>query len=259
LSSTRSTCKLGGLKVYADGSFGAFTACMNEPYADVVDGEKGFMVRSKPELVRLFKEADDLGFQIICHAIGDKANRIVVHAFKDALVSGEIHHQRNRIEHASMLTSDVLVDAAKLGLVFVCQPSFIISERDWLERRLGPERIKYTYPFKFIIDAGIVLAGATDAPVESPSILKAIEACVTRCGLAPEQAITVNEALKMFTINAAYAIHQENLKGSLEKGKNADFLVLDNDLLSVKPGKIHEIQILATFKKGEMLYQSGGS
>ena len=249
---------VGGLKIFADGSFGAHTAYMFEPFSDSL--KNGFMVNEKEVLYRIFKETNDLGFQIACHAIGDKANRTVVDIYldmfnksleKDKIEKADLRH---RIEHASLITKDTLKDAAKLGIIIATQPLFINTEYKWLENRLGPERIKYVYPFKSIIDSGTIIAGASDAPVESPNVLKAIQVAVTRNGFVPEQSITVNEALKMFTYNAAYALKQENIKGSLEKGKLADFVILDQDIRRVPFEKIENIRILATYHRGEKIY-----
>ncbi|NVM53826.1 MAG: amidohydrolase [Candidatus Helarchaeota archaeon] len=247
---------LAGIKTYADGSFGASTACLFEPFADSPDGATGFMVAKKEELHALFKEAYDLGFQIACHAIGDKANRIVVDVFKDIIGEPSNESPRCRIEHASLLTDDILTDASNLGIIMVCQPAFINSEYTWLEKRLGSKRLKYTYPFRSIIDAGIILAGASDAPVESVNVFKAISACVTRHNLVPEQAITVMEALRMFTYNAAYALGQEDIKGSLERGKLADFVVLKQNPEKLPPDQLGNIKILKTYHRGTQIFQN---
>ncbi|MFX0099524.1 MAG: amidohydrolase [Candidatus Hodarchaeota archaeon] len=246
--------ELGGLKTFADGSFGARTACMHEPFSDSTDGVCGFMVRDQDTLVALFREALELDFQVACHAIGDRANREVVDAFKKVQEECGKMDLRNRIEHASQITDDTLADAAKLGLVIVTQPAFINSEYTWLENRMGPDRIKDTYPFKSIIDHGIVLAGASDAPIESASILAAIQACVTRKGFVPEQSIGVMDAIRMFTWNAAYSIRQEHVKGSLEPGKLADFVVLGKDPNTVSREEIEGIKIVATYQRGKKVY-----
>jgi hypothetical protein len=248
--------ELSGLKTFADGSFGARTACMHEPYSDSKEGMKGFMVRDKDSLVELFKEAQELGFQIACHAIGDKGNRELVDAYKVVIEGIDGKDLRHRIEHASILSEDTLQDAARLGIVLVSQPAFINSEYTWLEDRLGPERIKQTYPFKSIIDHGIVLAGASDAPIESVNVLAAIQACVTRKGFVPEQCIGVMDAIKMFTCNAAYSIRQEHVKGSLEAGKQADFVILDKDPTKVPREEIEDIEIHATYQRGTLVYSS---
>nr|MDO8098165.1 amidohydrolase family protein [Candidatus Njordarchaeota archaeon] len=150
----------------------------------------------------------------------------------------------------------ILADATKLGIVFVCQPAFIDSEYTWLMRRLGSERCERTYPFRAIIDAGIVLAGASDAPIKSANVLKALHACVTRNGFVPKQAITVTEVLKIFTYGATYALGQEQTKGSLEKGKLADFGVLNVDPSMVAPEKLATVGIRETFHRDKQIYQT---
>ncbi|HME56098.1 MAG TPA: amidohydrolase [Candidatus Lokiarchaeia archaeon] len=244
---------VGGIKLYSDGSFGARTAAMFEPYADSPTSECGFMVRDKETLLDLVKEAGELGYQAIVHAIGDKANRVVVDMYKE-LPPGEARERRHRIEHASTLSRDTVDDIASLGIIVATQPAFINSEYTWLEKRLGPERVKQTYAFKSIIDAGAVLAGASDAPVESANVIEALQACVTRHDLVPEETITPEEALRMFTWNAAYAIRQENVKGSIEEGKLADFVILDNNPLLVPPSSIEMIKVLATYHRGSKIF-----
>ncbi len=247
--------QVGGIKRFADGTFGAFTAAMFEPFSDSPQKSKGFFMTDEESLFEIIKETYKWGYQILIHAIGDRANRWVVDLYKRVLKtvnSGE--GARFRIEHASVLTPDVIRDVADLGIVLVCQPMFIDSEYTWLEKRLGPERIKNVYPFRSIIDAGIVLAGASDSPVESAKVLKALQVCVTRNGFIPEQAITITEALKMFTLNAAYALGQEKIKGSLEEGKLADFVILERNPKSVPPNRIADIKILATYHRGRRIY-----
>jgi predicted amidohydrolase YtcJ len=246
---------IGGLKLWADGSFGASTAYMFEPFTDSPEGKRGLMILEKDRLYELFNEAYKLGFHIACHAIGDRANRIVVDVFRDVLSENERKELvRCRIEHGSLLNEKILLDAADLGLIFVCQPSFINSEYTWLDKRLGPERIKYVYPFRSIIDSGIVLAGASDAPIESANVLKAFHACVTRNGFVPEQTISVSETLRMFTYNAAYALGQENIKGSLEIGKLADFVILDQNIMTYPIDKLTDINIMATYHRGIQIF-----
>ena len=246
-----------GIKIYGDGSFGAFTACMFEPFSDSKEGQKGFMVISKEKLFELIHDSLELGFSVATHAIGDKANRILVDVYKDALSTITFTDElrpRLRIEHASAIKQDVLNDAAANDIILCCQPAFINSEHTWLEKRLGKKRLKYTYPFRSIIDSGCILAGASDAPIESVSVLDAIQACVTRQGMVPEESITIVEALKMFTYNAAYALRQEKVKGSLEKGKLADFVILNKNLEKVAPEKISEVKVLETYCHGKSIF-----
>ncbi len=246
---------IGGLKVWADGSFGASTAYMFEPFTDSPEGKTGFMIIEKDKLYELFNETYKLGFPIACHAIGDRANRIVVDVFRDVINENKKDELlRCRIEHASLINENTLADAADLRLIIVSQPSFINSEYTWIEERLGPERIKYVYPFRSIIDSGVILAGASDAPIESPNVLEAFHACVTRNGFVPEQSISISEALRMFTYNAAYALGQETIKGSLEKGKLADFVILDHNIMTQSIDKLRELKIIATYHRGKKIF-----
>jgi predicted amidohydrolase YtcJ len=247
---------VAGIKLFVDGTFGASTAYMFEPFSDSTERRTGMLVSEEDDLRRLVKETNAQGYQVACHSIGDRANRVLVNLYREAFDAP--HHQstRFRIEHASTLTDDTIVDAAKLGIVFVCQPAFIDSEHTWLEKRLGSERCEHTYPFRTIIDAGVVLAGASDAPVESANVMKAIHACVTRDGFVPRQSITVTEALRMFTCNGAYALGEERIKGSLEKDKLADFVVLDEDPRRVAPERLTKVRIRATFRRGKRIYAS---
>jgi hypothetical protein len=244
---------LGGIKLYADGSFGARTAAMFEPFSDSTDNASGFLVKDRETLAGLFRETHDLGYQVAIHAIGDKANRVVVDVFADVLQAQPKSH-RHRIEHASIVDAGTLRDAAKLGIIFACQPAFIRSEQSWLQARLGEERLKRTYAFRSIIDAGIVLAGASDAPVESANVLTAIQACVTRHGIVPSESIPVVDALHMFTASAAFALHQEHFKGSIVAGKLADLVFLSEDPRAVPPGSIGNLQILRTYHRGALVF-----
>jgi predicted amidohydrolase YtcJ len=245
---------VGGLKIYVDGTFGASTACMFAPFADSPEGKSGFLVISEERLRQLIKETCAMGYQVACHAIGDKANRVLVSIYQELVPDNS--RARCRVEHASILTADTIADAAIHHIILACQPGFLDSEYQWLERRLGPDRVKHTYPFKAIFDAGICLAGASDSPVESANVLKALCVCVTRNGLVPEEGITIMQALRMFTYNAAYALRQETVKGSLEPGKLADFVVLAKDPRMVPAGGLPDIKINATYHRGKLIHSS---
>ena len=246
---------IGGIKMFADGTFGASSAYLFEPFSDSTNGNCGFMVNKRDALFRLAKETSDLGFQVACHSIGDKSNQIVVDVYQDILTGSIGKTPLLRIEHASQLTPEIIRDTASQGIVMVCQPAFLDSEYSWLEKRLGPERIKYTYPFRSILNAGILLAGASDAPIESADVLRGIHACITRNGFVPGEAITLSEALRIFTYNAARALGQESIKGSLEKGKLADFVILDRNPESVPPEELAEIIIFTTYHRGFPVYR----
>ncbi|MFW9879345.1 MAG: amidohydrolase, partial [Candidatus Thorarchaeota archaeon] len=246
--------KVGTLKLFLDGTFGAKTACMWEPFSDAPDS-CGFCVIDENEIYEKMKVAHNNGFQIAIHVIGDKGNRICVDLYKKLLTEFPRENHRHRIEHASMLTDDVIKDMKDFGIIASCQPPFINSEYTWLEKRLGKERCKYTYPMKSIIDAGIVLISGSDCPVEEPSVIMGLHALVNRNGFVPEQCISMEEALKTYTINAAYGAFEENLKGSIEVGKLADFVILNKNPLEVSHDEIKNISVIQTIIRGKTVYK----
>ena len=125
---------------------------------------------------------------------------------------------------------------------------------DWIENRLGAERVKQVYPFRSIIDSEVILAGATDAPIESSDLLRAIQVAVTRNNFITKECLTVEEALRIFTYNAAYACRQETIKGSLEEGKLADFVILEKDITKIPSEIICQTKILATYHRGKRIF-----
>jgi len=249
---------IGGLKLYLDGSFGAKTACMFEPFTDAPE-ECGFCVIEEAEIYEKMKVAHNKGFQIVIHAIGDKANRIAMNLYKKLLTEFPRENHRHRIEHASMLTENVIKDMAKYGVIASCQPPFINSEYNWITKRIGSDRCKYTYPMKSIVNAGVLLASGSDCPVEDPHPIFGLHALVTRNGFVPDECLSMEEALKSYTINAAYAAFEEDVKGSIEVGKFADLVILDKNPLQISEDKIREITILETIVKGETVYKSENS
>ena len=227
---------------------------MYEPFSDQPD-KTGFFVINIDELYERMKKAHNLGFQIAIHAIGDKANRMVVDLYKKLLLECPRENHRHRIEHASMLTKDVLKYVKELKLILSCQPPFINSEYTWLEKRLGKKRCEYTYPFKSIIDAGIILAAGSDGPVENPSVIDGLHAMVNRNGFIPNECISIEEALKAYTINGAYAAFEEDIKGSIEVGKLANFVILDKNLLKIPKSELRSVIVLETIIRGKTVYR----
>ncbi|MFX0011874.1 MAG: amidohydrolase [Candidatus Hermodarchaeota archaeon] len=246
--------KVGMLKLFLDGTFGAQTACMWEPFSDAPDS-CGFCVVDEEEMYEKMKVAHNNGFQIGIHVIGDKGNRICVDLYKRLLTEFPRKNHRHRIEHASMLTNDVIKDIKDYGIIASCQPPFINSEYAWLEKRIGKERCKYTYPMKSIIEAGIVLASGSDCPVEEPNVIMGLHALVDRNGFIPEQCISIEDALKSYTINAAYAAFEETIKGSIDVGKLADFVILDRNPLEVSKDKIKDIRVVETIIRGKTVFK----
>jgi len=246
--------KVGGLKLYLDGSFGAKTACMFEPFTDA-PGECGFCVVEEKDIYEKMKIAHNNSSQIIIHAIGDKANRIAVDLYKKLLTEFPRNDHRHRIEHASMLTGDVIKDMATYGIIASCQPPFITSEYTWISKRIGEERCKYTYPMKSIVHAGVILASGSDCPVEDPDPILGLHALVTRNSFVPEECLSVEEALKSYTINAAYAAFEDSIKGNIEVGKYADLVILDKNPLNTPKDNIREIRVMETIIRGKTVFK----
>lgn len=246
--------KVGCIKAWLDGSFGAYTALMFRPFTSQPD-TSGYCVIEEDVLYERMKKAHNLGLQIAIHAIGDKANKILVDLYSRLLDECPREDHRHRIEHASMLTPDVIQGIKKLGLIASCQPAFILSEYDWLEKRLGPERCKITYPFKSLVDAGIVIASGSDGPVEDPNPILGLHAMVNREGFVTEESISIEEALKTYTINGAYAAFEENIKGSIEVGKLADLVILDKNPIESLKDEIKKIQVMETIIRGKTVYR----
>ncbi len=246
--------KLRFLKLFADGTYGSATALMKEPFSDQPD-KSGFLVQKEEELYEKMKTAHNLGFQIGIHTIGDKGNRVVVDLYKRLLTEFPKKDHRHRIEHASSLPADVIRDMKQLGLIASCQPPFINSEFKWLPKRLGLERCKEAYPMKSLVEAGVVIASGSDCPIEDPDVILGLHALVTRNGFIPEQCIPIKEALKTYTINAAYASFEEDIKGSIEVGKLADFVILDKNPLETPKETIKTIKVLETIIRGKTVFR----
>lgn len=246
--------KVGSLKLFLDGSFGAKTACMFEAFSDAPE-MCGFCVIDEDKIYEKMKVAHNNGFQIIIHAIGDKGNRIAVDLYMRLINEFPRNNHRHRIEHASMLTKDVIEDMKDYGIIASCQPPFINSEYTWLEKRIGKERCKYTYPFKSLVNSGVVLVSGSDCPVEDTNVISGLHALVTRNNFVPEECLTIEEALKTYTINAAYAAFEEEIKGSIEVGKFANLVILDKNPLEVSKEEIQKIQVLETIIRGKTVFK----
>jgi hypothetical protein len=247
--------KIGGVKLYIDGSLGGSTAWMHEPFSDAPNSCGLCVYNDLEDLYNQMKVAHNLGFQIGVHAIGDKGNRVLVDLYKRLLTEYPRKDHRHRVEHASLITDDVIKDMKKLGLIASIQPPFITTDAPLAKYRLGDARSKYTYPFKSLMDAGVICASGSDVPVEDPDVIWGLHALVNRNGFVPEQCVNIEDALKSYTINAAYAAFEENIKGSIEVGKLADLVVLDKNPLEVPKEKVKEIQVLETIIRGKSVYK----
>jgi hypothetical protein len=245
--------RVGGFKIFADGTFGSCTACMREPFADRRN-TRGFMTLSDDEILSRMRAAHAGGLQICVHAIGDAAVERCVLLYERLLAEAPRADHRHRIEHASLVPPDLVARIAALGLAVSTQPLFIHSEKDWLHRRLGRERARDVYPLRAFLDAGILVGGASDAPVESTDVLHAIQCCVTREGFEPQQGLAPAEALDLFTRSAARLQFEEGEKGTLAPGKRADLAVLSGNPLAVAPERIASLRVLRTVAGGRVTH-----
>jgi predicted amidohydrolase YtcJ len=246
--------RIGGVKIYADGTYGSCTAYMEEPFTDQPD-KRGYLVLEPGELYRQMVAAHRAGLQIAIHAIGDAANRVCVELYDRLLREYPRQEHRHRLEHASQLDKRIIAEIARLGLVVSTQPMFIHSEKSWLPKRLGSERTWWTYPFRSLLEAGVKLAGASDGPVESTEVLHAIQCCVTREGFEPRQSIMAAQAVRMFTIDAAFAQFEEGVKGSITAGKRADLVVLSANPVRVPPEEISSVVVERTVVGGRVIHE----
>ncbi|ATQ44051.1 amidohydrolase [Caulobacter mirabilis] len=237
------------IKIFADGTFGSCTACMSEPYADK-SCTHGYMTLPDDEIYRRMEAAHLAGYQICIHAIGDRGIANCVRLFERLLAEHPRDDHRHRIEHASIADPFLIARIARLGLQICTQPLFIRSEKDWLPTRLGSERTRHVYPFRNFLAAGIPLAGSSDAPIEHPDVIAAIDYAVNRGGFHPEQGVTPEQAVAMFTRNAAFIQFEEAEKGTLEVGKVADLVVLSASPLDVPPDRLGEIRVRRTMIAG---------
>lgn len=253
---------IGALKAFVDGSLGAHTAAMLEPFADAPD-DSGLIVNDPDNLYQWTHDADAAELQVIVHAIGDRANRLQLDIFERVAQENGARDRRFRIEHAQHLHADDIARFAKLGVIASVQPYHAIDDGRWAERVVGDERAKTTYAFRSLLDSGATLAFGSDWFVAPPIPLLGIDAAVTRRtldgkqpdGWIPDQKISVEQALRAYTVDAAYAGFQERRVGSLARGKLADFVVIDRDLTRVPADEIVDARVMLTCVGGRVVYE----
>ena len=247
-------------KVYGDGALGSRGACLLEPYADK-PGHRGFLL-SKPEhFDSVANWISQRGFQMCTHAIGDSGNRTMLRIYSKYL-KGK-NDLRWRIEHAQVINQHDFDLFGASSIVPSVQPTHATSDMYWAGKRLGSDRVKGAYAYKQLLQQNGWMPLGTDFPVEDISTFKTFYAAVVRkdakgwpaSGYQMENALTREEALKGMTIWAAKANFEEMEKGSLEKGKLADFVILDGDIMKTVPEKLLQVKVLKTFLAGEQVYQ----
>lgn len=247
------------LKVYADGSLGSRTACLKRPYSDA-PSQSGILVINQDSLNNICKLAYDNGYQVNTHCIGDSAVKLVIDVYKKFLKGN--NDLRWRIEHAQVVDPADIEAFRKFSIIPSVQATHATSDMAWAKDRLGVPRIQHAYAYKDLLQQNGWLANGTDFPIENISPVQTFFAAVFRKnssgmpegGFQPENALSREEALKSITIWAAKACFLENLKGSLEPGKDADLTIVDQDLMKSTPEKIKTARINLTFCLGKMVY-----
>lgn len=234
--------RVDAVKLFLDGTLGGATACMHEPFADRRD-TAGMRTMGDDEALRRLEAAHCAGLQVCVHAIGDRANRAAADLFARVLARHPGPH-RHRVEHASVLDQHTVESFAAHGITCVVQPVNLRSEAHWLAGRLGPDRLGRAYPFRRMLDAGIEVAGSSDAPIESTDVLAAMAASVQRRGLADEQALSPVEALGLYTTGANHARQTDQDAGRLLAGARADLVVLSDDLVTTPD--VASVDVLGT-------------
>lgn len=254
--------KTGALKAEADGSGGSLSAAMFEPFANSPDN-RGYMKIEPERLRKMVLERDAAGFQIALHAIGDRANRVVLDAYEAAIKRNKRRDRRHRVEHAQYLHRDDYGRFRELGVIASMQPCHLLAEIRWTSTILGPEREYEAYAVNSILNSGAWIALGTDYPVEGLNPLRGIYAAVARefeeggpeGGWMPEEKISVEDAIRAYTLGSAYAEYEEHRKGTLVPGKFADVIVLSQDITQVPPGQILRTKVLLTIVGGKIVYQ----
>ena len=259
---------LGALKGFADGSLGSTTALFEKPYDDAPEtsGLPNEMMVPEGNMLKMALGADKAGLQLAVHAIGDKANRILLDIYGEVeKQNGARSDRRWRIEHAQHLRPEDFARFAQLGVIASVQPYHAIDDGRWAEKRIGHERAKTTYAFRTLLDHGVRLAFGSDWTVAPLNPMVGLYAAVTRAtldgknpgGWFPEQRLTLEEAIQAYTIGSAFAEFREEEKGSLTRGKLADVVVLDRDLFAVAQEKIKDVAVRYTIVGGRVVYEAG--
>lgn len=255
--------RVGSIKIISDGSLIGRTAAVHEPFVGHDHHDLGLASYPQEELDELVWRAHRAGWQLAIHAIGDRAVSMCLDAYESALRRQPRADHRHRIEHCGIVNPEIIARMARLGVIPSGQPPFIAEFGDGFLEHLSPERVRYTYALRSYLDAGIPLAAGSDSPVSTYRPLVGIQAAVTEKTLsgrdfAPEEKLTVEEALGLYTRNAAYAAFEENVKGSISVGKYADFALLGSDIRTVDPEAISAIPVLATVQGGKVVHEASG-
>lgn len=258
---TGSHLTIRSVKLYADGALGSRGAALWQPYSDD-KSISGLMVTTKETLEDQIKEVAAKNFQVCTHAIGDKANSIVLNAYAHVL-KGK-NDRRFRVEHSQVVSLPDFKLFQDFNVVASMQATHATSDMRWAEKRLGPDRIAGAYAWRRYLKMGIPLANGSDFPVEDPNPLYGFYASFTRQdhngypegGWQPDQKLTREESLESFTLTPAYAAFEEKQKGTITAGKLADFLILEKDIMKIAPKEVLTTKIAATYVGGKLVYSA---
>lgn len=255
--------RVGCLKGYSDGSLGSTTAWFFAPYLDAPT-TSGLASDEIPKMLENVRNADRADLQVNVHAIGDKANDMILSDYEKIATENGAKDRRFRIEHAQHLRLEDIKRFGSLKVVASMQPFHLADDGRWAHKRLDAPRLKGTYAFRTILDTGGKLAFGTDWAVAPLNPLFGVHAAVTRQtldgknpnGWIPEQKISVEETIRAYTLGSAFAEFQENAKGSISIGKLADFVILSDDIFTMNPNNINKVKILKTIVDGKTVYES---
>ena len=252
--SANSAVKVGGVVIFADGYLAARTAAMFEPYSDCPNSN-GSLLCTQEEMNMLAVKIHKANLQLNIHAAGDKAVDMALTTIEKTSKEAVGRDLRNRIEQAAVLNQGLLQRMKNNNVIVSVQPCVMDSEfRVWsASDHLGPDRARWLYPLKTLINSGINVIGGSDCPMEPLSPLLGIQAAVTR-EFVPEERVTVKDALRFYTVDAAYAFSEENIKGTIEENKYADLTVLSHDLLMAELNEIAKIEVEMTIVRGRVVY-----
>ncbi|ALC89663.1 amidohydrolase [Bacillus sp. FJAT-18017] len=251
--------EFGAMKIFSDGALGGRTALLSEPYDDE-PSTNGVAIFTRDELSKLVGEARKHNMPVAIHAIGDLGFEYCLDAIEAHPLKGP---GRDRLIHAQILREDLIERAAKLPLVLDLQPVFLQSDFPWVIDRIGTSRLEHAYAWKTLIDRGIACSGGSDAPIEYPDPFKGIDAAVNRVAngkvYGAGQALTVYEALSLYTKGSAYAASHENDRGEIREGNIADFTVIDRDLFTIPKETVAETKAVMTIIGGEVVFESSSN
>jgi predicted amidohydrolase YtcJ len=244
--------RFGAAKLFSDGSLGAQTALLAEPYADR-PSTRGLRIYDPADLKAKAADAQRKGFQLAIHAIGDQAVRETLDAIEFALAGESNQQHRHRVEHVSLCPPDCLERMTARRIVAVLQPQFVRSD-SWTPDRIGPRRVAWAYPFKSLLSAGVPIALSSDCPVEKLDAFACLGAAVGRDAWSPHETLTAEQAIRAYCLGSAYAGRAESWSGSLQVGKAADFVVLSGDPTTLDAAQIVQMKAEKVFIAGQLVH-----